>query len=123
MSDENMFYVISLKHTKRTDRYITIWRSDDSGYCYPMAWAGRYPESRIRQHLGYYNTGSCDVAVPCHVLDYLAIPPMPGEIDNDAGPVVPNSAESWRRILANTIETPKYEPRPEYKGARYRKTA
>ncbi|MFC0667074.1 hypothetical protein ACFSKY_22745 [Azotobacter chroococcum] len=122
MPEESTFYVVSLKHTKRRDRYITVWRPDDKGYCYPLPWAGFYPESRIRQSLDYYNNGCTDVAVPCGVLDQIAIPPMPGEIDNDAGPMVPNNAESWCRILANTIETPAYEPRPEYKGAHYRKT-
>lgn len=119
MSQE--LYIVSLKHTKRRDRYITIWRSDDAGYCYPLVWAGKYQKDDVLERPGYYNSGCSNVAVPCHVLDCIAIPPMPGEIDNDAGPVVPNNAESWRRILANLIAEPAYKPQPEYKGARYRK--
>lgn len=120
---EDQFYIVSVMHTLRRDRYITVWRPNDSGYAYPLSWAGKYSESNVRENLSYYNSGCSNVAVPCHVLDYLAIPPMPGVIDNDAGPVVPNSAESWRRILANLIAEPAHAPRPEYRGARHSKTA
>ncbi|MFD2404854.1 hypothetical protein [Azorhizophilus paspali] len=123
MPEERQFYIVSLKHTLRLHRYITVWRPDNAGYAFPLIWAGKYYELDVRAELDYYNNGCSTVAVPCDVLDQIAIPPMPGEIDNDVGPVVPNNAESWRRILANVISEPAYDPRPEYKGARYRKTA
>ena len=110
-------YVISLNHTHRRDPYITIWRPDDRGYAYPLSWAGRYPMERIMEHLDYYNSGHCSVAVPCAVLDSIAVPPKPGLIDGDAGPVVPNTRASWKAILSSVVAPPGHEPKPQFKGA------
>lgn len=38
------YYVISLKHTNNKDKYITLWRPDNKGYCWPAQWAGVYTE-------------------------------------------------------------------------------
>ena len=111
------YYVISVHHTQRSDRYITIWAPDDKGYRWALSRAGKYSEKRVRSHLGYYNSGD-NVAVPCHVLDDIAVPPIPGHHDNDAGPCVPNTRASWKAILANMIEVPKQNPEPVFKGAR-----
>lgn len=98
-------------------------RPDCKGYAWPLSWAGKYPESEVRASLFYFNSGE-NVAVPCHVLDYMAIDPKPGYIDHDAGPVVPSNAANWRRLLANTIERPKLTPKPMYRGMpRARRTA
>ena len=111
------YYVISLNHTRRSDRYITLWRPDDKGYAYPTPWAGRYAREHVLAHLSYYNSGNCTVAVPCEVLDAVAVPPAPRMIDGDAGPVVLNTRANWQLILANTIEDPAHPARPQYKGA------
>lgn len=34
--------IISLKHTKKTDEYMTLWRPDNKGYCYALENAGLY---------------------------------------------------------------------------------
>jgi len=39
-----MYYIISLKHTQKGDKYITLWRTDNSGYCYAQDQAGQYSE-------------------------------------------------------------------------------
>ena len=117
MSD---YYVISVHHTLRRDLYITVWAPDDKGYRLALSRAGRYEEGRVRAHLGYYNTGA-NVAVPCSVLDAIAVPPIPGHHDNDAGPCVPNTRASWKVILSNVIEPPKHKPEPMFKGARLTK--
>ena len=39
-----MYYIISLKHTHKEDKYITLWRPNNSGYCYSQDQAGRYSE-------------------------------------------------------------------------------
>lgn len=119
MGDE--FYVISVKHTRRSDLYITIWRPDDQGYCWALSNAGKYGRSRVMAHLGYYNSGCSNVAVLCHVLDGIAIEPKPGHHDNDAGPVVANNRASWDLINSNLIDPPQYQLRPEFPGARRRK--
>jgi hypothetical protein len=111
------FYIVSLKWTKRDNKYITFWRDDDSGYSYPLSWSGRYPEARVMSNLGYYNNGDSTIAVPCSVVDPLGEDPDRGLIDNDAGPVVRNNAEHWKILLANVIEPPAYINQPQYRGA------
>ncbi len=110
-------YVVSIKHTKRRDAYITVWRPDDRGYAWSLGNAGRYPIDRIMSHLGYYNSGCSAVAVPCSVLDSLAVTPKPGMIDGDVGPVVLNTRAEWRKILASVVSPPAYESKPQFKGA------
>lgn len=111
------YYVISVRHTQRDHLYITVWAPENNGYRWALSRSGRYSEETILNSLDYYNDGS-NVAVPCHVLDDIAVPPMPGHHDNDAGPCVQNNRANWQRILKNTIRPPRRQPSPEYKGAR-----
>lgn len=115
---KDLFYIVSVKHTQRRHRYITFWRSDDRGYAYPLSWSGKYTRGQVEASLGYYNSGCSTIAVRCEAVDSLAVDPVPGEIDNDAGPVVHNNGENWKALLANVISEPKYKPAPEYRGAR-----
>ena len=114
---EDLFYILSLNHTHRRDKYVTIWRPDDCGYAYPTSWAGRYERHRVLARLGYYNSGHCALAVPCAVLDAIAVAPEPRMIDGDAGPVIPNTRATWNLILENLIAPPANVPMPEYRGA------
>lgn len=118
MTASDHFYVISLKHTLRNDRYITIWAPDDNGYRWALSRAGKYERDRVMRLLGYYNSGHSDIAVPCHILDEIAVPPIPGHHDNDTGPCVENNRTNWQLILKNIIAPPAYKPAPLYKGAR-----
>ncbi|GAL83449.1 hypothetical protein MYP_676 [Sporocytophaga myxococcoides] len=49
-----MYYIISLKHTRKTDEFITLWGRDNKGYFWVKSEAGIYevPEE------GYHNTES-----------------------------------------------------------------
>ncbi len=38
-----MWYIISLKHSRKVDKYITLWRPHNAGYCYSKGQAGCYP--------------------------------------------------------------------------------
>lgn len=71
----------------------------------------------MREHLDYLNCGHT-VAVPCEVVDALAVAPKPGHIDGNAGPVVPNNRENWKKLLACVIEPPPEPYKPVYPGAR-----
>jgi hypothetical protein len=113
MSD---FYIVSVKHTKREDKYITLWRPDDKGYCYRTEFAGKYSAERITAHLSYYHTGY-DVAVPCEVLDAIAMQSEPGYLDVP-GLVVANKKGTWFDILYAPLWPLPREPQPQYKGAR-----
>lgn len=114
---EREYYIISIKHNQRSDRYIILWAPDDSGYRGRVGAAGRYPESRVRERLGYYNTGE-DIAVPCDVIDCLSTPVDAGFFDTNDGRWVLNNRRNWQVILKNVIEPTKYKPEPEYRGAR-----
>ena len=47
-----MYYIISLKHTHKEDKHITLWRPDNSGYCYAQDQAGQYAEIIEGYHNG-----------------------------------------------------------------------
>lgn len=117
------FYVISVTHTNREHQYITVWRPENKGYAWPLSWAGKYSEADIKEHPDYYHSGCSNIAVPCSLLDGMAVPPTPRTIDNDAGPVVLNTKENWKRILAALPWPPQHQPKPQYKGARRQKGA
>lgn len=114
-------YVISVHHTLRRDLYVTVWRPDDRGYCWALSRAGKYPMEKVLEKPGYYNSGCSNIAVPCSVLDAIAIPPVPGHHDNDAGPCVRNTRNNWKTIIAAVVTPPKYEILPEFPGARKQK--
>lgn len=114
------YYVVSVKHTKRCDLYVTVWRPNDCGYAYPLSWAGKYEEDLVLAKLGYYNSGCSAVAVPCEVLDRLGVSPSPGMVDGNVGPVVLNNAATWRAIKANVIMPTPYPINAQFKGARKR---
>lgn len=111
------YYIVSVKHTLRNNKYITIWRPDDRGYCWALCNAGKYPHDLVMNRLSYYNTGHSDVAVPCAVLDAIAVPPIKGHHDFDAGPCIENKRNNWRLILSNVIADPMNEPHPQFRGA------
>jgi len=47
-----MYYIISLKHTSKEDKFITLWRENNQGYCQSKHVAGIY-ENYIE---GYHNS-------------------------------------------------------------------
>lgn len=98
-------FIVSLKHTKADDLYVSLWRPKNCGYCYPLPWAGRYPTELVLAKLNYYNDGINTVAVPCEVVEGLTIAkPEPGYVDGDTGPVVPNCEHSWEAIHEARID-------------------
>ncbi|WP_061238229.1 hypothetical protein [Ectopseudomonas composti] len=116
------YIVISLKHTKRRHKAITLWRPDDKGYCWTMDRAGIYQEARVLEHLGYYNSGCSNIAVPLAIAKTLA-----KEVEYDTkehGLCLPNNAATWKRLLAAVIRPTQYQAQPEYRGApRYKEAA
>jgi hypothetical protein len=45
------YYVVSLKHTGKKDKFITLWRPDNKGYCWPISIAGTYNGFEFGYHL------------------------------------------------------------------------
>lgn len=115
------YIVISLKHTHRRHKAITLWRPDDKGYCWTLDRAGRYEEPQVLEHLGYYNSGCSNIAVPLALVQRLA-----REVEYDTkefGDCLPNNSKTWKQLLAAVIRQPEYQSKPEYRGARYPKSA
>lgn len=96
-------YIVSTKHTRSDSKFITVWRPDNSGYAWPLPWAGKYSMDEVMADPGYYNSRRSTIAVPAEVLDAVAVAPEAGLIDGDVGPVVLNNADNWALILANQI--------------------
>ena len=110
MSD---FYVISLKHTPKRDRYITFRRPEDKGYCWKLSRAGKYTSAQVIAHLGYYNSGCSNIAVPCAVVDAMTIMTTAADmIDGPDSPAVLNTAANMRKLMASVIQPPEYKMRP-----------
>ena len=61
------YYIISLKHTRRSDKYITLWRPLNCGYCYAKENAGKYNEIID----GYHNGDGDSLPIEVEKLDEL----------------------------------------------------
>lgn len=115
------YIVISLKHTHRRHRAITLWRPVDRGYCWTLDRAGRYDEAQVLSHLSYYNSGCSNIAVPIETVERLAC-----EVEYDTkefGACLPNNASTWKQLIADVIRPTAHAPQPEYRGARHKKAA
>ncbi len=95
---EDLFYIADLRPKWRGKWAVTFWRPDNAGYAYPLSWAGKYTRQQVLSGGDYYTTKSgrhlIRFAVPCHAAEALAVAPPPGQIDNDAGPVVFNTPDN-----------------------------
>lgn len=82
--------------------FITFWRPGNAGYAYPLSWAGDYTPDEIAEggHYYTYRKGRSlkRFAVPREVAEAISVPPPPGAIDGDAGPVVLNTPENRRKL-------------------------
>ncbi len=65
-----MYYVISLKHTHKKDQWVTLWRPDNKGYCWPDGLAGQY--ETIEK--GYHDSEGDNKPIPVEVLEPYMIP-------------------------------------------------
>lgn len=115
---ELKFYIVSVTHTQRRDAFISFWRPDNAGYCWPLSWAGHYEEEAVQASLSYYNDGQLNIAVRADVVDAIAVTTPPGRIDGDAGPVVLNDETSWRKMRAALIAEPEHPVCPCFRGSR-----
>lgn len=110
---EELYYIASLRHTRKADDFITFWRADNAGYAWPLQWAGQYNRASVEAEMDYYHNGDRSIAVPVGVVSSLAVPPASGKVDGDTGPVVMNTAENWKALIAAMICAPAIPPKPE----------
>lgn len=64
-----MYYIISMKHTQKCNKFITLWGSDNRGYYTSTEGAGLY-ENPIE---GYHNSPPDSIHVEKERLDKLTI--------------------------------------------------
>ena len=43
-------YIVSLTHTRKHEKYVTLWRPDNKGYCYSKQMAGSYENPQAGYH-------------------------------------------------------------------------
>lgn len=60
------YYIASLKNTKKSEPYITLWRPNNAGYCWFKDMAGVYLEIED----GYHNSGD-SVPISSEIADQL----------------------------------------------------
>lgn len=109
----SMYYLIDLREKNNRNPYITFWRPNDAGYCYPVPWAGEYTEERIIEGDDYYTrrrwqkrtnayTGIWErIAIRTDLIKPFCIKPAYGLIDGNIGPVIANTGKnriSLRRL-------------------------
>ena len=93
-----MYYIISLKHTHKEDKYITLWRPTNSGYCYSQDQAGRYSE--IKE--GYHNGEGDSIAIEVSRLEGFFINAV---IDSEVKQCVPNCKAVWDALNLKMTRT------------------
>lgn len=120
---EREYFILSVKHTQRSNPYIVLWAADDAGYRGRCETAGRYRESHVMGNISYYNNGCDTVAVPCDAAEKLSFPVRPGFFDDDNGRWLRNNRQTWNALLKHVIAQPKHKPEPEYRGAPYKEPA
>ena len=86
-----MYYIISLKHTHKEDKYITLWRPNNSGYCYAKDQAGQYSE--IKE--GYHNGEGDSMAIEVSKLDGFFINSDIDSYKGESKKCIPNCKAVW----------------------------
>lgn len=73
---EVLYYVIDLRPEWTCRPCISLWRPNDCGYAYPLAWAGKYTAERINEGGSYYTEQGVRYfqrfAVACDIVEGLA---------------------------------------------------
>lgn len=87
-------YIISKKWTGRKDAFLTLWRPNNSGYCFSDELAGKYTDEKIASNKEYYHH-------PLNlVIDETIIKPLltPVFYENRHLNIIPNTAKN-RKLL------------------------
>jgi hypothetical protein len=99
------FFIVSPKHTIPSHRYITFWRANRSGYCWPLSWAGTYDEAEARAI-----DRDDAFAVPVSAVLALTEPPVSGDIDGNAGPVVMRTKANMAALRMSRLQPAEAPP-------------
>lgn len=112
------FYIASLKHTSKQDEHIVWWGVAHHGYT-PVVGerCGRYTLDEARS----LNDGYDTIAVPAEVVAPLLSPEpyfvaytgVAAKFYDQSGPVVRNTLENWRAIVAGALPGLVMRTKPE----------
>lgn len=85
-----MYYIISLAHTFKQDKFITLWRPNNAGYCYSKESAGLYevPEK------GYHDSDSNMPIVDSEAEKLFQLLPY----DREEKYMIPNIKSVWDKL-------------------------
>lgn len=83
-------YIISLCHTYRHEKYITLWRPDNAGYCYSKEMAGFYENPKKGYHDNEINMPISEEASK----DLFKELPYDGVLKM----MIPNTKEIWGKL-------------------------
>lgn len=107
---EQLYYICDMRREWLKKPYVSFWRHEDAGYCYPLSWAGKYAMERVASQRNYYwsrNTKAFTrFPVPCLIVDQIGIEPIPKTIDGDAGPVVLMNKAVRAFLRASMLDLP-----------------
>ena len=94
------YYVAALGPAHAHGLFISFRRLvPEGGLCWPLPWAGTWPEAAVMEGAAELNDGVEAAAVPKEAVHALATAPPPGKIDGDAGPVVRNTAANRQALV------------------------
>lgn len=83
-------YVISLTHTMRHEKYITLWRPNNAGYCYSKEMAGFYEKPKC----GYHDNDDNMPISEDEAKELFQSLPYDGVMKM----MIPNNKENWAKL-------------------------
>jgi hypothetical protein len=130
MGSEDLFYIVDLRPEWNKNPYVSFWRPDNAGYCFPLAWAGQYTRERVIERANYYTDKAwaspkgpgrlfTRFAVRCADIEDLCAaiggPPDTegrGRVDGNTGPVLRMSG-----AMRTRLRRMRFVPSPTSPGA------
>lgn len=85
-----MYYLISLCHTQKNEEYITLWRPNNSGYCFSKEMAGIYPKT-----LKGYHDSETTMPITIEVAEKLFVT---AEHEGKKANMIPNNQKTWNAL-------------------------
>ncbi|MBF05009.1 MAG: hypothetical protein CMP76_17165 [Flavobacterium sp.] len=83
-------YIVSLTHTMRHEKYVTLWRPNNSGYCYSKEMAGFYENPEY----GYHDNDDNMPITEEDAKELFKELPYDGVLKM----MIPNTKEIWKKL-------------------------
>lgn len=97
VNPEIEYLIVSFKHTGKKDKYITLWRPSNAGYCWPLEIAGTYNGYEDQ----YHNSGETEnIPVPKSEI------PVELLVDDNQGRACIKNCRASIKFIKSFIKTP-----------------